>query len=164
MSGLILKVLGSLFIIVSGFMVSKSFTDKLKADIRFSDGLLSGFVSLEEYICGMLIPADEAFLLAAEDAGDARDIFVSVANSAGTPRDCFSKALRGSDKAFADAVCGFVQGICSSDERERRTAFSIIRTRLTVIRDNAELEYKRLGKLYSTAGILGGLVIVILLL
>ena len=67
------------------------------------------------------------------------------------------------DKIYCEAISGSVWGISASDESERRTAFSIIRTRLIGIRENAESDYTRLGKLYNAAGLLAGLMIVILL-
>ena len=163
MSGLIVKLSGSVFIIASGFLFSKSLSERLKADIRFADGLISGFVSLEEYICGMLIPVDEAFRLASACAGEASEVFASVAGGNGPLRDRFSKALSAYADIYYDVLSGLVGGISASDENERRAAFSIIRTRLAGIRESSEREYIRLGRLYNSVGILGGIMIVILL-
>ncbi len=161
MSSLILKLSGSLLIVFSSFAASCMIIEKLKAKVQLIEGLISGFISAEEHICGMLRPFEEAFLSAAEDAGSARDIFVLAATGEGDIKERFLKAFEGTGD---HAVLQYISGVCVSDEAERRTAFSLIRNRLEQQYKQASDDYCRLSRLYSAAGVLGGLLVVILLL
>ena len=163
MSGLTVKLAGGIMVVIAGFLFSKILTDKLKSDIRIADGMISGFISLEEYICGMLMPVENALVLASSDAGDACKMFLYAAECDGNMSERFLKSMKKYNIDFCDSVCDFVQGICAVDEKGRRTAFSVIRSRLSDIRENAAREYARLGRLYNTMGISCGVVIVILL-
>ena len=163
MFGLILKAVGSAMIVFGAYLVSRGKCENLKERVRLLDGLLSGFVSLEEHICGMLIPAVEAINLSARDAGAAEDIFLAASCTEGGIRECFSEAMKKANPSDSDAVLRYVSSICSSDEAERRTAFSLIRSRLSEQRKEASEACSKLCRLYTSTGVLGGALVVILL-
>ena len=163
MLGLMLKTIGGIMIVLGAYLVSREKVQKLKARVRTIDGIISGFVSLEEYICGMLIPVSDAVLLSAEDAGDAKKIFISASKGNGGIRERFSTATKELVDEDSEAVLRYVSQICSSDEAERRTAFSLIRARLSDQRNAALDDLARLEKLYNAAGFSFGILVVILL-
>lgn len=160
----IFKLSGGGFIILSGFLISFIKTNELKKRVRIIDGLISGFVTAEGHICGRLITADEALSYAVSDASDAADIFKAAKDSGGNMRERFSHITDYLSKEDADAVLQYVNGICAPDDSDRRTAFALLRERLSVRKKQAEEDCLRLCRLYNTAGVLGGIVIVILLL
>lgn len=156
------KILGGGLIIFASFLYSRMKAEEIKKRIEFADGLLAGFVALEEQVCGLLMPLERAFLYAAYPSGAAAEVFGSAADGAGGAYERFSSVL-GEKSEFAESILPYINGITALEEEERRCAFSLIRTRLEEKRKLLSEELFALGRLYGAVGIPIGVLIVILL-
>ena len=160
----ILKLSGGALIVFSGVNLSMVKTRNIERRVEFIDGLISGFITLEGHICGRLLTVNEALEYAIRDSGISSDVFKRAMFADGDLKCRFSSLETYVCKEDADAVLQYVNGVCSVDETERRTAFNLIRERLSFQRKKAEDDCVRFCKLYKTAGVLGGIAVFILLL
>lgn len=156
------KLLGGGLIIFASFLYSRMKAEEIRRRIEFADGLLAGFVALEEQVCGLLMPLERAFFYAAFPSGAAEGVFNSAAEGAGGAYERVLSAL-GDKNEFAECILPYINGITAMEEEERRCAFSLIRTRLEEKRKLLSEEFFALGKLYGAVGIPLGALIVILL-
>lgn len=159
---MLFKIFGGGLVILSSFLYARIKSDEIRERIAFADGLISGFVALEEQICGLLMPLERAVLSSAQLAGAAEKIFTTAADAQGGAYERFQPAF-GENSEFSDSVLPYISGITALEEEERRCAFSLIRARLEEKRNLLSEEYSVLGKLYGAVGIPVGVLIVILL-
>ena len=156
------RLLGGIIIVFSSFMYFRIKTEEIKMKITLADGLISGFVALEEQVCGLCLPIGRALYNASYLSGRANAVFCKAADFDGGGFDRFSQALQ-KEKEFSDLVLPYVSGITAVEEEERRCSFSLIRARLEEKRNTLIKELERLGRLYGVIGIPLGVLIVILL-
>lgn len=156
------KIFGAVLVISACFGYSCIKCGEINGRLKIAEGLISGFIVLEENICGLHVPLLNAVFAAAEHSGEAKEIFMKASAADGGAEKMFSDAFYGAEE-FSSAVLPYIGGITAVGEDERRYAFSAVRTRLEEKRKQFSDELLRLGRLYRALGISFGLLIVILL-
>ncbi|MBE7063455.1 MAG: hypothetical protein E7390_06695 [Ruminococcaceae bacterium] len=151
-------------LIISGFWcLGQSKNARMRARLaglwQFSDGLQA----MESEIRGVCAPLPVAF----EAAGRSCPLFTEAARLCGreSAEDAFFRAVTATapEAEEAEIFRSFAAGLSAGETAGQLANIDRCRTRLDTLIKRLEGDVTRLGRLYSKAGVLAGLLVVILL-
>ncbi len=158
-----IKILAALIIITGAWCIGQSKNARMHARLGALRRFLDGLLSMESEIRGFCAPLPAAL----EAAGRLDPLFSEVARLAETEdaETAFSDAMLEKDyeKEETEILRSFAAGCGAGDVEGQLQNIAACRSRLTSLCERLEKENARLGRLYSSAGAMTGIFLVIIL-
>ncbi|HHY34183.1 MAG TPA: hypothetical protein GX510_00880 [Firmicutes bacterium] len=170
----VMKVLGSALILVSGLLLGISCSSRLAVKCRELDCLDRALLHLETEISYGLTPLPRALLVSGEVAGGLVGRAFSKASAllgrrgGMVPSEALKEVLNGAGLASLgleaqNVILEMAAGLGTSGRSEQIALIEATRQRIRILKENATNDATRYGKLYRHLGILGAAVLVLLL-
>lgn len=168
------KVVGSGFILLSGFLMGISCASRLEATCREIERLERALFHLETEISYGLTPLPRALAVAGEMVGGiAGAVFLKASELVGrrggmVPGEALKDALASEDSSLMgrearEVLLEMAAGLGTSGRTEQIALIEQARRRIRAVGESAQDRALRHGKLYRYLGVLGAIVLVLLL-